>query len=99
MITKSTLADTGFENLSRFAAIFVFLLLAAILVSLGYESRDTINQYRLSFLTSSEWDPVQDIYGALSPILGTLITSAIALLIAVPVSFGIAVYLLSLIHI
>ena len=96
MITKSTLADTGFENLSRFAAIFVFLLLAAILVSLGYESRDTINQYRLSFLTSSEWDPVQDIYGALSPILGTLITSAIALLIAVPVSFGIAVYLTEL---
>ena len=96
MITKSTLADTGFENLSRFAAIFVFLLLAAILVSLGYESRDTINQYRLSFLTSSEWDPVQDIYGALSPILGTLITSAIALLIAVPGSFGIAVYLTEL---
>ena len=51
MITKSTLADTGFENLSRFAAIFVFLLLAAILVSLGFESRDTINQYGFSFLT------------------------------------------------
>lgn len=55
-----------------------------------------ISKYGLGFLTSSVWDPVKDEYGGLVMIYGTLMTSAIALLIAVPVSFGIALFLTEL---
>ena len=50
----------------------------------------------LSFLWLNDWDPVQQNYGAVVPIIGTLLTSFIALLIAVPVSFGIAIFLTEL---
>src|SRR5690606_9842789 len=59
-------------------------------------SQDSLREFGLSFLWSREWDPVNDVYGALVPIYGTLLTSAIALIIAVPVSFGIALFLTEL---
>lgn len=55
-----------------------------------------IHAFGFGFLTSSEWDPVNDQYGALIPIIGTLVTSSIALIIAIPVSFGIAIFLTEL---
>jgi len=71
-------------------------LLLAILVSLVVGAWPAINQYGTGFLTSSVWDPVKDEYGGLVMIYGTLATSIIALLIAVPVSFGIALFLTEL---
>lgn len=56
----------------------------------------TIQKFGLGFLWQSEWDPNSDIYGALVPIYGTIVTSVIALVIAVPVSFGIALFLTEL---
>lgn len=88
--------DAIFKNLTRTFAFFVFALLGAIMVSLIYGSRESIAEYGLSFLWTNNWDPVQNIYGAMVPIVGTLLTSAIALLIAVPVSFGIAMFLTEL---
>ncbi|HZQ71477.1 MAG TPA: phosphate ABC transporter permease subunit PstC [Burkholderiales bacterium] len=88
--------DFAFENLTRFFAFLVFSLLAAILVSLVYGSQLTLETYGLRFLWSSDWDPVQEKFGALVPIYGTLMTSLIAMLIAVPVSFGIALFLTEL---
>src|SRR5690625_1950625 len=88
--------DLLFKNVTRLFAFFVFLLLLAILVSLFYESREAIAAFGISFLWSNEWDPVRQLYGALVPIIVTLLTSAIALCIAVPASFGIALFLTEL---
>jgi len=88
--------DAAFEWLTRFFAIVVFSLLAAILVSLVIGSEVTLKKYGFSFIWLQDWDPVQDNFGALVPIFGTVVTSAIAMLIGVPVSFGIALFLTEL---
>jgi phosphate transport system permease protein len=88
--------DALFENLTRFFALVVFGLLAAILVSLVVGSQVTLDKYGLRFLWNAEWDPVREDFGALVPIYGTLMTSLIALVIGVPVSFGIALFLTEL---
>ena len=93
---KNALMDALFKNLTRLFAFLVFILLAAILVSLIYGSRESLAKYGLSFLWLNDWDPVKQNYGAVVPIIGTLLTSAIALIIAVPVSFGIAIFLTEL---
>jgi phosphate transport system permease protein len=82
--------------LAHGAAILTLLLLAGIIGSLLYGAAPAIREYGLSFLWTSEWDPVQNKYGGLVMIYGTLMTSLIALLIAVPVSFGIALFLTEL---
>ena len=78
------------------AALVTLGLLAGILVSLFIGASPAIEKYGLGFLTNSVWDPVTGEYGGLVMIYGTLATSLIALVIAVPVSFGIAVFLTEL---
>jgi phosphate transport system permease protein len=90
------LADKLFGFLARGAAVLTLLLLLGILASLVVGAWPSIAKYGLGFLTSTTWDPVQNEYGGLVMIYGTLATSAIALLIAVPVSFGIALFLTEL---
>ena len=89
-------ADKAFEWLTRTFAFLVFSLLLAILVSLMIGSQQTLEKYGFSFIWSSDWDPVQEKFGALVPIYGTVVTSLIAMLIGVPVSFGIAIFLTEL---
>ncbi len=89
-------ADTVFAWLAHGAAWLTLALLAGIIVSLFVGAGPAIREYGLSFLWSTDWDPVQDKYGGLVMIYGTLMTSLIALLIAVPVSFGIALFLTEL---
>jgi phosphate transport system permease protein len=88
--------DAFFRNLTRFAAFFVFSILAAILISLLIHSQAALSKYGFHFLVDPEWDPVAEQFGALVPIYGTLVSSAIALAIAIPVSFGIALFLTEL---
>ena len=88
--------DALFSLLAHSAAWLTLALLAGILVSLVISAMPAIREYGLSFLWTSEWDPVQDKYGGLVMIYGTLATSFIALLIGVPVSFGIALFLTEL---
>jgi phosphate transport system permease protein len=94
--TSAPWADTVFAILAHAAAILTLLLLVGIIVSLVIGAAPSIEAYGLSFLWTSEWDPVQNKYGGLVMIYGTLMTSFIALLIAVPVSFGIALFLTEL---
>ena len=68
----------------------------AILVSLLYGSSLSLHKFGVPFLWNAEWNPVTEEFGALVPIVGTLVTSFIALAIAIPVSFGIAVFLTEL---
>ena len=89
-------ADSLFSLLAHSAAVLTLLLLLGIIVSLIIGASPAIREYGLSFLWRSEWDPIKDQYGGLVMIYGTLITSLIALLIAVPVSFGIALFLTEL---
>ena len=88
--------DWLFFNLTRFFAALTLCLLAGIIVSLIIGSMPTIQKFGFSFLVSSEWNPPMERFGALVPIYGTLASSAIALFIAVPVSFGIAIFLTEL---
>jgi len=88
--------DRTFEWLTRGFAFLVFSLLAAILISLVYGSSLTLEKYGPSFVWGVDWDPVQENFGALVPIYGTLVTSLIAMLIGIPVSFGIALFLTEL---
>src|SRR5690625_7310924 len=97
--SQNVFLDFLFKNVTRAFAFFVFLLLLAIIVALLYESRESISAFGLSFLWTNEWDPVNHQYGALVPMVGTVLTSLIALLFAVPASFGIAMFLTVLTHI
>ena len=96
MLRNNALMDAVFLNLTRFFAFAVFSLLAAILVSLLVGALPSIDKFGAKFLWDANWDPVQEEFGALVPIAGTLVTSAIALVIAIPVSFGIALFLTEL---
>jgi len=96
MTRNNALMDALFRNVTRFFALLVFSLLAAILVSLLVGSSLSIEKFGAGFLFNANWDPVQEDFGAVVPIFGTLVTSAIAMLIAVPVSFGIALFLTEL---
>lgn len=93
---SSVLVDRIFGWLARGAALVTLALLLGIMASLVHGAWPSIQAYGLGFLTSSVWDPVKNEYGGLVMIYGTLATSFIALLIAVPVSFGIALFLTEL---
>jgi phosphate transport system permease protein len=90
------IADRAFGWLAKGAAIFTLAILLAILASLTISAWPAISKYGFGFLTSTNWDPVKEDFGGLVMIYGTLMTSLIALIIAVPISFGIAVFLTEL---
>jgi phosphate transport system permease protein len=88
--------DAAFENITRLFALLVLSLLVAIIVSLWIGAWPAFEKFGFGFIVSSAWNPVTDQYGALNAIYGTLATSFIAMLIGIPVSFGIAVFLTEL---
>ncbi len=88
--------DTVFSVLAHGAALLTLAQLLGIIGSLLVGAMPAIREYGLSFLWRTEWDPVQNRYGGLVMIYGTVATSLIALVIAVPVSFGIALFLTEL---
>jgi phosphate transport system permease protein len=90
------LFDRIFAWLAKGSAIFTLVMLVAILGSLLVSAWPALAKYGLGFLASTTWDPVKEEFGGLVMIYGTLMTSLIALLIAVPVSFGIALFLTEL---
>src|SRR5262249_47418001 len=71
----------------------VLALLAGVLLSLIYGSWPALKAFRFDFLTTQVWNPVTEKFGALAPIYGTIVTSIIAMVIAIPIAFGIAVFL------
>lgn len=95
-LAKQKRNDFIFVNMTRFFALLVLVSLGGILISLIVGAWPSIKEYGFGFYSSSNWSTVKDDYGALAPIYGTLVTSFIAILIAVPVSFGIAIFLTEL---
>ena len=88
--------DTAFKWLTLVMALAVFVLIALIGYELFKGSHDALKKFGWHFLVSSDWDPVNDEYGAWPFIFGTVVSSAIALVIAVPISIATAVYLTEL---
>jgi phosphate transport system permease protein len=85
--------DALFRALVATAGVFVLLALIGAALSMAWGGREVFAKFGLGFFTSSTWDVGAGQYGALVPIFGTLVTATIALVIAVPVSFGIALFL------
>ena len=88
--------DILFKHLTQSAAILALLLLGGVIVALIEGSLPALRTFGFAFFVTEKWSPVNDHYGALAPIYGTLVTSIIALLIAVPVGLGIAIFLTEL---
>lgn len=86
-------SDQLFHAITMAAAIAVLLLLGGVILALIQGSFPAFAKFGFGFLTKQAWSPARDNFGALAPISGTLITSFIAMLIAVPLSFGIAIFL------
>lgn len=92
----SVWGDAIFSNTTRFFALLTLLLMVGIIASLVWSAMPSLRAFGVDFLLTSEWNPPAERFGALIPIYGTLVTSVIALLIALPVSFGIALFLTEL---
>ncbi len=90
---RDGLADNTFRRIVAGCGIFVLVTLAGIALTTLWGGREAFATFGFKFLVSSEWDSVGKQFGSLAPVYGTLVTAAIALIIAVPISFGIALYL------
>ena len=95
-LDRLRLGDTVFRHLTRTAAIGVLLLLSGVIISLIDGSIPAFRTFGLGFLTSERWNPVTENFGALPAIYGTILTSFIAMLIAVPIGLMIAFFLTEL---
>ncbi len=93
---RGAAADTLFRGITRLAALLVLALVIAILVVLLVQAWPAFQHFGWKFFTGSEWDPAHNRFSALTTIFGTLVTSLIAMIIAVPVSFGIALFITEL---
>ncbi|NDG74598.1 MAG: phosphate ABC transporter permease subunit PstC [Synechococcaceae bacterium WB8_1B_136] len=87
------LVDQGFRQLTIVLASIVGLVLLGILLTVLSGSKEAIDAFGFKFLTTSSWDPVSEKYGAFTAIYGTIITSLLALLIAVPLGVGTAIFI------
>jgi phosphate transport system permease protein len=85
--------DARFRILTMVAALIVVLLFAGIMIALTAGALLSIEKFGWSFLTTQKWNPVTEIFGAMAPIYGTVVTSFLAMLLAVPVGIGIAIFL------
>ncbi len=94
--SSGRLVDLLFTAAANISGFLVLLVLGAIIVSLAMGAWPALRHFGPAFIWSSQWDPVGERFGALVSIYGTLVTSAIAMLIGVPVSFGIAVFITEL---
>ncbi len=93
---RQSLSDRLFAGTTLGLALAVLALLVAILVALVFGALPALKAFGWSFLTTEAWNPVSETFGALVPVYGTLITSAIAMVIGIPVSFGIALFITQL---
>ena len=96
VLKRLRLTDTVFHGLTRTAAFTVLALLSGVIIALVIGAAPALGTFGFGFLFDESWNPVTERFGALAPIYGTLVTSAIAMLIAVPVGLMIAFFLTEL---
>lgn len=95
-LSRNAIAEKLFRNGTQFSAAVVFLAVMGTLIALFIGAKPALAKFGLGFLYSGDWNPVREEFGALVAIFGTLVSSAIAMLIAVPLSFGIALFITEL---
>jgi phosphate transport system permease protein len=93
---EANLGDRLFRGLTAASAASAILLLATMAIQMTRASALSLERFGLGFITSSHWDPVQDVFGALPFVFGTVASSLLALFLAVPVSLGVAIFLAEL---
>lgn len=93
---RAQFGDKIFAKLTLIFALLVVAILIGLVIALTIDALPAINRFGLSFLGSSTWDPVKEVFGALPAIYGTLLSSIIGLIIAVPISLGAAIFLVEL---
>ncbi len=89
----SAVGDFIFRHLTFLFALFVLLILGGVIVALISGALPALRTFGVSFLYTDVWNPVTEKFGALAPIYGTLVTSTIAMLVGIPVAFGVAVFI------
>jgi phosphate transport system permease protein len=93
---RTGFGDPIFAVIATLSGIFVLLLLGSLILSLFIGGLPAFRRFGIGFLTSTEWDPVHEVFGAAVSVYGTLLTAVMALVLAVPISFGVAFYLTEL---
>jgi len=96
VLNRLRLGDTAFRLITRGASIVVLIILGGVMVALVQGSIPAFSAFGVNFLLQESWNPVTEKFGALAPIYGTIVTSLIAMLIAVPVGLLIAMFLTEL---
>jgi phosphate transport system permease protein len=96
VLRRFELGDNAFRILTMSCAVTVLVLLGGVIIELVHGSMPALENFGFGFLTSQAWNPVTENFGALPAIYGTLVTSLLALFIAVPIGLGIAVFLTEL---
>ena len=96
VLRSHTLRDALLRNGTKAAAITVLLMLAGVIVTLVEGSWLALSTFGPGFLGTEKWNPVTEEFGALAPIYGTIVTSIIAMVIGIPISLGIAIFLTEL---
>jgi phosphate transport system permease protein len=96
VLQRLRLGDVAFRHITRAAAITVLVILGGIIVSLVLGAWPALRNFGVGFLFEESWNPVTERFGAIAPIYGTVVTSIIAMLIAVPVGLFIALFLTEL---
>jgi phosphate transport system permease protein len=92
-LRRFRIGDTAFKTITQISAITVLALLAGVIAALVHGSLPAWRAFGLDFLITEKWNPVTEKFGALAPIYGTIVTSTIAMIIGVPISLGIAIFL------
>jgi phosphate transport system permease protein len=92
-LQREARAERVFRIMATAAALLVLALLAGVLIALVYGSWPALKTFRFGFLTNTVWNPVTEQFGAFAALYGTVITSLIAMILSIPVAFGIAVFL------
>jgi phosphate transport system permease protein len=95
-LSRLRAGEAVFRNLTRVAALIVLAILGGVFVALVEGAAPALRTFGFDFFTTQSWNPVTEKFGALAPIYGTFVTSSIAMLIAVPVGLGIAIFLTEL---
>ena len=95
-IQRQRRLDTLFRYSTLGFALLVLVILGAVIISLIHGSLPALKKFGFEFLTTESWNPVTEKFGARAAIYGTLMTSAIAMIVGIPVSFGIAIFLTEL---
>jgi phosphate transport system permease protein len=95
-LSRFTAGDSLFRGVTLAAAIAVLVLLGGVILSLIIGAMPALREFGLGFVTTQSWNPVTEKFGAIAPIYGTVVTSLIAMVIGIPVSIGIAIFLTEL---